>query len=326
MANVSNNGNGNGQAIQRTPGAKGTLLDLIASKRESFAAVLPQHMKIERFLKIAHAAMTRTPQLLNCTPASVIMALVSCSELGLEPNSPLGHAYLIPYGKECTLVIGYRGLLALMRRSGELASIDNHVVYDGDVFEVHFGDDAKIVHVPNLKGQRGDKVIAAYMIARLKDGSIQREVMTIDEIEKIRARSRSGNAGPWKTDYAEMCRKTVLRRGAKRMPLSTEMARAVELEEHEEARHANGAIDVDIITTPSAHAPSASSKVAQIGAEAEQMIAELADLDGEGLIAWNDTNKGRADSLSPMDWQAVNDAWTARMDVVGGGTSGGPQL
>lgn len=319
MANV--NSNGNGRAIQqRSASPKGTLLDLIASKQDSFKAVLPQHMKIERFMKVAHAAMTRTPKLLDCTPASVLMALVSCSELGLEPNSPLGHAYLIPYGTECTLVIGYKGLLALMRRSGELASIDNHVVYDGDLFEVHFGDDAKIIHVPNLAGKRGDKVIAAYVIARLKDGSIQREVMTVDEIEKIRMRSRSGNNGPWKTDYAEMCRKTVLRRAAKRMPMSTEVARAIEVEEREEAAHDN-AIDVDIIA-PTAHAP-ANSTVASVSMEAEKMIGELATLDGEGLIAWSEANKDRADSLSPVDWQAVNDAWRARMDVVG---AGGPQL
>lgn len=313
------NANGNGQAITRANGngQKNTLLDLIESKKESFSKVLPEHMKVERFMKVAHAAMTRTPQLLNCTPASVLMALVSCSELGLEPNSPLGHAYLIPYGRECTLVIGYKGLLSLMRRSGELASIENQVVYDGDVFEVHFGDDAKIVHKPNLGGKRGEKVIAAYVIARLKDGSVQREVMAIDEIEAIRRRSKAGNSGPWKTDYAEMCRKTVLRRAAKRLPMSTELARAVEIEEQEESRNV-GTIDVDIVSH-SQHAPSNAS-VRQVSAEAEEMIAQVNEIsDGEKLIDWQAANEMRLNDLSALDWQAVNDAWNARMNTVGGG-------
>jgi recombination protein RecT len=153
------------------------------------------------------------------------------AELGLEAGSALGHAYLVPYKTECTLIIGYRGLLELARRSGQIKQLSAHPVYEHDAFEVRFGTSETIDHHPLLAGERGE-IIAAYAVAHLADGSVQSEVMTRAEIDAIRSRSRAGQSGPWVTDYAEMSRKTVLRRLCKYLPASTTIARALEVEDH----------------------------------------------------------------------------------------------
>lgn len=237
------------QQITQTPQKPRTIADMIVARKESFAAILPKHLSADRFVKVALAALTKTPGLRDCTPESLMMALVACSELGLEPNSPLGHAYLLPFEDrrrgvvDCQLIIGFKGLLAIARRSGEIGSISVRVVYERDVFEVHYGDDEKIHHAPfqprvkyDDKGQPvgfegppdAGRVVAAYMIAHLKDGSVQREVMNVADILAIKARSRGAQSGksPWTTDFAEMARKTVFRRGWKWLPQSTEMAKA----------------------------------------------------------------------------------------------------
>lgn len=180
----------------------------------------------------------------------------------------LWHAYLIPYGKDCQLVIGFKGLLAIARRSGEIGSISVRVVYARDIFEVSYGDEEKIVHIPfqpkvkfSEKGEpigfdgpeNAGNVVAAYMIAHLKDGSVQREVMNVADIMAIKSRSRSGSSGPWKTDFAEMARKTVFRRGWKWLPQSTEMAKAVEYDDDKPEELGAGArptIDVSFQMTP----------------------------------------------------------------------------
>lgn len=230
----------NGTTQITKPRTARSIGDIVLARRESFAAVLPKHMTVDRFVKVTLAALTKTPKLQECTPESFLMAVAACAELGLEPNSPLGHAYLIPYGKDCQLVIGFKGLLAVARRSGEIGSISVRVVRERDEFTVQYGDNEKIHHVPfrpvvtydangNPTGFEGPadggRAVAAYMIAHLKDGSIQREVMNVDEILLIRARSRSGKSGPWATDFDEMARKTVFRRGWKWLPQSTEMAK-----------------------------------------------------------------------------------------------------
>jgi len=240
-----------------------TIADMIIARKEAFGAVLPKHLSADRFVKIAIAALTKSPDLAKCTIESLLMALAACSELGLEPNSPLGHAYLIPFENsyrddngqwrkvmECQLIIGFKGLLSVARRSGEIASISVRAVYERDVFEVKYGDEESIHHTPfvpklarNEKGEptgfegpeNAGRVAAAYMIAHLKDGSVQREVMWEADLLAIKARAkgmtrRDGTPNPkspWTTDFAEMARKTVFRRGWKWLPQSTEMAKAV---------------------------------------------------------------------------------------------------
>jgi recombination protein RecT len=210
-------------------------------------AALPRHMTPERLARIITTEIRKVPKLAECTPVSFFGAVIQCAQLGLEPGNALGHAYLLPYGKDVQLIIGYRGMIDLARRSGQIISIDARAVYEGDRFECRLGLDPHIDHVPdwtNPNRTKGEKLQFVYAVAKLKDGGLQFDVMSRAEVEGIRARSKAGGNGPWKTDYQAMALKTVVRRLFKFLPVSIEMQRAVGLDERAEAglSQDNGAV------------------------------------------------------------------------------------
>ena len=192
--------------------------------KKQFALALPKHLTPDRFIRIALTALNRTPKLATCTKASLLSCLMDCSQLGLEPDGRKVH--LIPYGDKCTLIIDYKGLVDLARRSGAISDIHADVVCENDFFEYSFGTNGSLVHKPSLK-ERG-KPIAAYSFVKLKDGSSSYEVMNLEEVEAIHKRSKAGGSGPWKTDWNEMAKKTVFRRHSKWLPVSAEFQVAVE--------------------------------------------------------------------------------------------------
>jgi recombination protein RecT len=181
------------------------------------------------------------PRLAECQPASVFACVIQASQLGLRPGL-LGECYLIPYrqrdeGYVCTLQLGYQGLLELVRRSGLVESISAHLVRDADHFDVQWGTTPGIVHKPFLDGDPGG-VRLVYAVARLKGGGAHAELMTLQDVERIRARSqnvinakRYGKETPWDTDWDEMARKTVLRRICKYLPKSPDLATALALDD-----------------------------------------------------------------------------------------------
>lgn len=169
-------------------------------------------------------------------PNSLIRSVMQSSQLGLEVGGHLGQAYLVPFKGEINLIVGYRGLLSLARRSGEITSINAEIVYEKDEFDLSLGLEPKVIHKPFLKGERGDPVIV-YMSAHFKDGGHHFEWMTIDDVHKIRDNSQGYQAAvrnkkptPWETNYEEMVRKTVIRRGWKYLPMSVEMQNAQVIE------------------------------------------------------------------------------------------------
>lgn len=207
------------------------------SMQSQIKAALPRHMTPERLARIVTTEIRKVPKLAECTPVSFFGAVIQCAQLGLEPGNALGHAYLLPYGKDVQLIIGYRGMIDLARRSGQIVSIDARAVYEGDKFECRLGLDPHIEHEPdwaNPNRTMGDKLQFVYAVAKLKDGGIQFDVMSRAEIEGIRARSKAGNNGPWKTDYQAMALKTVVRRLFKFLPVSIEIQTAVGLDERAE--------------------------------------------------------------------------------------------
>lgn len=231
--------NGNGQAIvpnQQIATIEGLLND--PARKAKMAAVLPKHLTADRMIKVALNSIAKVPDLQKCTAASLMQCIITCAELGLEPGGALGHAYLVPFAGTCTLIIGYRGFIELARRSGQLAQIEARVVYENDDFEMEFGLNMKLRHVPIMDGEPGAARFV-YCIARLKDGSTHVEVMTRKEVEAIRNRSRSGSKGPWVSDWGEMAKKTAVRRAAKYLPLSAELARAVE---HDDGDYIDGEV------------------------------------------------------------------------------------
>lgn len=196
--------------------------------KPQIALALPKHLTADRLARIALTNIRLTPKLLECSVDSLMGAIMQAAQLGLEPG-PLGHAYLVPYGRECTLIIGYKGLIDLARRSDQIRSISAHLVYENDYFELTYGLEENLVHKPVFENRGKPKL--AYMVARLKDGAYAIEVMSVEEIERIRQRSKAANSGPWVTDWEEMARKTVVRRGSKYLPLAIEIQQAIAADE-----------------------------------------------------------------------------------------------
>jgi len=207
---------------------KSQIRDLLQSDefRTQIARALPRAMSgnAARFARVALTATFRQPKLLDCTQQSLFNCLLRLSELGLEPDGRRAH--LIPYKDECTLVLDYKGIAELIRRNGDVAYIHCDVVCERDQFDYRFGTGGKLEHIP-ATGDRGT-VLKAYSFIRLKDGTEEYDVMSSDDIERVRKRSRAANDGPWVTDWNEMAKKTVFRRHAKMLPLSPEIREVIE--------------------------------------------------------------------------------------------------
>lgn len=212
----------------------GTLKEMLDKNKHSIAAVIPKHMNPDRLLKIALVAASRNKRLLECDPQSILRSLITASQLGLEPETPLGSCYLVPYRNsenktmEAQFILGYRGMIELARRSGQISTIEAHIVYENDKFKCNFGLAPILEHEPCWDDAEGGKVRAVYAVAKLKDGSIQHEVMTYGQIEAVRKRSKASTSGPWLTDWGEMARKTVVKRLCKYLPMSIEISAAIE--------------------------------------------------------------------------------------------------
>lgn len=226
----------------------------LGAAQSSFADALPatvrKYLTPERLTKITLAAISRSPQLLECTPESILRSVMDAAQLGLEPGGPLGQAYLVPYRNkgraEAQLIIGYRGLIALARRSGTIESVAAHVVFSRDSFECNLATGVLshapyMAALPDAAAQMSDadidaacdrgKPVAVYCVARFVGGGQHVDVMTMADVERVRRRSKASDSGPWVTDFLEMARKTVVRRAAKYWPLSTELADAMDRED-----------------------------------------------------------------------------------------------
>lgn len=200
------------------------------------ARALPRHLNADTMARVALTCFRMNKKLGECHPASVFASVIQASQLGLRPGL-MGECYLIPYKDQCTLQIGYQGLLELVRRSGLVESIGAYLVHEKDDYDVHFGTDPGVTHKPCLDGDPGP-VKFGYAVAKIKGGGTHVEVMTVREIEKIRDRSqnvqnakRFGKTTPWDTDFEEMARKTLMRRICKYLPKSPDLATAMALDD-----------------------------------------------------------------------------------------------
>lgn len=204
-----------------------TIKDYIQIMSPEIAKALPKVMTPERFTRIALSAVSNTPKLANCTPESFLGAMMNAAQLGLEPNTPLGQAYLIPYGNTCQFQIGYKGLLDLAHRSK--TNVEAHEVYENDEFTYSYGLVPALTHVPAMKN-RG-QVIAYYAIWR-NDGNFGFEVMSKEDVlEHAKKFSKTFGSGPWQTNFDEMAKKTVLKKVLKYAPLSSEFQTAMSQDE-----------------------------------------------------------------------------------------------
>lgn len=179
----------------------------------------------DRLARIVLTEMRRNSKLAACTRESFGGALMTCAQLGLEPGSATGEAYLIPFGREVTLIIGYQGMAKLFWQSPLARSLDAQVVHENDAFEYEYGLEPKLRHKPSL-GNRGEAYLY-YAVATLTTGGSAFVVMSKADVEAIRARSKAKNDGPWKTDYDAMAKKTAVRQLFKLIPKSPQLAAAI---------------------------------------------------------------------------------------------------
>jgi recombination protein RecT len=185
-----------------------------------FKLALPAHIPVERFARVVMTAVGSNPDLLRADRGSLLEASLKAAQDGLLPDGRDGA--LVIYGQKVQWMPMIAGILKKVRNSGELLSISAYVAHEKDKFFYRLGDDETIEHEPFLDGDPGKPRIV-YAVAKTKDGGTYREVMTVGEVEKVRSVSKAKNAGPWTQWWGEMARKTVLRRLAKRLPMSTDL-------------------------------------------------------------------------------------------------------
>ncbi len=223
------------------PKTIGDLALFLAKRMAQIKSVLAKSSSLtpEKMARIALNELRGNEFLTKCAlsnPEAYVNAIVQAAHLGLEIGGVLGQAYLVPFKGEIKMMVGYRGLLSLARRSGEITSINAEIVYSNDAFDLSLGLEANVMHKPKIIGDRGSPVLV-YMVAHFRDGGHHFEWMSVDEVMKIKERSsavqsakKSGKTTPWDTDTDEMIRKTVVRRGWKYLPMSIEMQSAQQIE------------------------------------------------------------------------------------------------
>lgn len=207
-----------------------SLKGLIKAMEPEIKKALPSVITPERFTRMVFTALSSTPKLQQCTPQSFLGAMMQAAQLGLEPNTPIGQAYLIPYGNSCQFQLGYKGLLDLAYRSGEIKDIQAHEVHENDEFEYELGLEPKLKHIP-AKSNRG-AVTMYYAVWHTKTGGYGFEVMSYEDVlEFAQKKSKSFHNGPWQTDFDSMAKKTVLKQALKYAPIATDFVKAVATDE-----------------------------------------------------------------------------------------------
>ena len=258
--------------------------------RDQIAMVLPNHIKPERMVRVACTAMLRTPKLAECDQASFFNAMLQLSQWGLEPDGRRAH--LIPFRNnkenrtECQLILDYKGLVELILRTGNVASIHADKACDADEFVYDCGQ--IVSHKIDFRKQRGE-AFAYYCIITRKDGTKKCEVMSRDEVDAIRKRSKSANNGPWVTDFDEMAKKTVFKRASKWCELSSEIRDAFEHDDRDtiEGRVTRSAVTADDIGRLLAPSPTPNDYAARI--ESADTLPDLMAIEAELLAAEPDS-------------------------------------
>ena len=209
--------------------AKGqTIADMVRSQRDEIARALPRHVDADRFTRIVLTQVRRTPKLAACDWPSLAGAIMHLAQVGLEPDGR--NAHLVPYGRECTPIIDYRGYIELARRSGEVSDIYAEVVRAADEFTYTLGLHRDLVHQP-AAGERGD-ITHAYAVVKFVNGGFGFVVLSRDQIDDRRSRSKTAKAShsPWQSDYEAMALKSAIRALAKYLPYSPELVSAERIE------------------------------------------------------------------------------------------------
>jgi len=268
------------QLTPRANQAVATVQQILTENLPKIKSVLPAHMDARRLARVALTTCERTPALLECSASSLALSFINAAELGLEPGIT-GEAYMVPYGKTCTLIIGYKGMMKLARNTGVVKNFQVGVVREGDEIYWERGKEPTLRHVEKLDNDKAE--ITHFWASALVEGDFVFDIMTKAQVDAIKRRSRSGNSGPWSTDYEEMGKKTVIRRLWKMLPISTDgeaarkLAKAVVLDENADANLPQHNDFVDLGAAEEV-APSAADKVREKLGSPEPVEAEDAEV------------------------------------------------
>jgi recombination protein RecT len=343
--------NGNGAALAAAAPQSNTIAGLLTRPdvKDQLRLALPQHMTADRLARIALTEVRKNPKLAQCDQASFLGAIMQCAQLGLEPGGALGHAYLLPFENrqkritEVQFIVGYRGMIDLARRSGQILSLEARAVYKADEFHVELGLNPDLRHVPAWEVEDRGELQFVYAVAKLKDGGTQFDVMSRADVERIRKRSKASNGGPWTTDYEAMAKKTVIRQLFKYLPVSIELATAVDLDQQADRGQQENPLGYLASAAPAAEtlpsgngngAPALPEAQAEPVVSAQQVTkletaivrklsvvgeaALLAELEAEGIEKLEDLPVGRFDPLfRQLATTAVITAWNEGRDSTG---------
>lgn len=220
------------QVATTNSGEKKTMQQYIKSMEGEIKKALPSVITPERFTRMVLSAISVNPALGQCTPKSFLGAMMSAAQLGVEPNTPLGQAYILPYKNhgvlEAQFQLGYKGLIDLAYRSGEVEVVQSHVVYENDTFECEYGLDPKLTHIPADK-DRGEP-IKVYAVFKTKSGGYGFEVMSMEDVRlhaSKYSKAYDPSFSPWKSNFEEMAKKTVLKKVLKYAPLKSDFVRGI---------------------------------------------------------------------------------------------------
>lgn len=279
---------------------------LLVQIEPELRAAIPRTVNLDasRLARLFLTTFQKTPGLQKCTGRSLLASVVQAAALGLECDGVLGHAYLIPFGNVCTLLIGYRGFIVLAMRTDQVANIFSSVVYEEDAWEVQLGTDAFVRHVPRRPAPQGVQaegsiarnIVAFYAVCKMKDGSVKFEWMWKQDVDAIRERSRAKSDGPWVTDYASMGCKTAIRKLCKTLGLSSELTRAAVADEQVEL----GIDDVPLVDYET------SAGLAQVGTDLRR--EELKERYGAGGDGGGATEGEASQGVKPTGAASSSDA------------------
>ena len=236
MGKITDTRAANAVATSAAASATKTLQSQINLMQGEIKKALPAVLTPERFTRMVLSAVSANKDLAACETKSFLAAMMQAAQLGLEPNTPLGQAYIIPYrdNKSGTLraqfQLGYKGMIDLAYRSDQVSVIDAQVVYENDEFDYELGLEPKLKHKPALSN-RG-KAILYYAMFRTKDGGYGFQVMSYDDVvTHARKYSKAFTSGPWSNNFDEMAKKTVLKKVLKYAPLKSDFLRGLTADE-----------------------------------------------------------------------------------------------
>jgi len=300
---------------------KETLRDFLGKNKNAIAECLPKFMTTERLIGQLMTNINANPKLLEVSPRSLIGALLYCGSLGLEPSA-LGHVYLIPFANrqkgttECQIIVGYKGLAMLARRSEMIDCMNAGVVYEGDEFDWEDGTSPFVKHKPDpsrTEFGNPDDILYAWASYRIKGSTNpQITVLSKNKISWHRDRySKAKDKGPWVDNFESMALKTAIRINMKLAPMQTEMHSAIALDEMAESQLSQSSFMPEL--------PKAlDEKLQEIESEEVKEIQDESVTPGLTIPQWAPTSvKGRTiEELSPAQQKTFAKTLKKRLKVA----------